>query len=113
MPRKVLYPFQFSDGTVVPTNNWIAVPQQAIMQDSVHYNDPSTFNPFRFLNHDGKMKPDSRFSTPSFEFPFWGGTKRPWFVFLSQTLSRENIDVSGADLLTLVPEDSTWRLLLK
>ncbi|KAM0803173.1 cytochrome P450, partial [Usnea florida] len=82
MPRKVMYPFHFTDGTVVPTNNWLCIPQQAIMQDEGYYNDPSTFKGFRFVRQEneidtGAHAKKSQFSTPSFDFPFWGGVMRP------------------------------------
>ena len=86
MPRKVLYPFHFTDGTVVPTHNWLCIPQQAIMQDEGYYNDPSTFKGFRFVRQEdenddtGAHAKKSQFSTPSFDFPFWGGVMRPWYV---------------------------------
>jgi len=80
MPRKVLNsPFTFVDGTVVPKNNWICVPQQAIMQDEANYQDPATFNGFRFVKADVPGATASKFSTPSFDFPFWGSIKRPWY----------------------------------
>jgi cytochrome P450 len=83
MPRKVIAPFTFADGTNVPLNNWIVIPQHALMRDTANYDDPNTFHGFRFANPNaaGIVDPaSSRFSTPSFNFPFWGGTKRPWYV---------------------------------
>lgn len=92
MPRKVLYPFQFTDGALVPKNNWLCIPQQAIMQNQAYYDDPTKFNGFRFHrpNKNNKNNDNSdpaaatgdetRFSTPSFDFPFWGSVKRPWYV---------------------------------
>ncbi|KAL8980436.1 MAG: hypothetical protein Q9205_004477 [Flavoplaca limonia] len=77
MPRKVLWPFKFADGTVVPKDNWIVVPSQALMQDKQYYSEPERFDGFRFTRPNGKPLSASYFSTPSFEFPFWGGTKRP------------------------------------
>ncbi|KAI4234819.1 MAG: hypothetical protein LQ349_003546 [Xanthoria aureola] len=78
MPRKVLWPFKFADGTMVPKDNWIVVPSQALMQDEQFYSEADKFNGFRFASADGKTaSSSSQFSTPSFEFPFWGGTKRP------------------------------------
>ncbi|KAL8716976.1 MAG: hypothetical protein Q9225_005737 [Loekoesia sp. 1 TL-2023] len=86
MPRKVLHPFRFSDGPVVPADNWLVVPSHAIMQNPDYYDDPSTFDGFRFVAKDktrinGEV-PDNnknRFSTPSFDFPFWGSVRRPWY----------------------------------
>ena len=75
MPRKVLSPFKFADGTIIAVNNWIAVPQQALMQDEAHYEDPLTFNNFRFVNSVDRQDPSARFSSPSLKFPIWGGTQ--------------------------------------
>jgi cytochrome P450 len=80
MPRKTMTPFTFSDGTYVPTNNWIVVPQQAQMKDPANYVDPETFNGFRFVNR-GKGEQatsESRLSHPSWRFPFWGSVKQAW-----------------------------------
>ena len=94
MPRKVMYPFHFADGTVVPADNWLCIPQQAIMQAREYYDDPSTFNGFRFMRQEngdaiGDQTGKTQFSTPSFDFPFWGSTTRPWFVLLSRPVSDE------------------------
>ena len=85
MPREVLYPFHYTDGTIVPTNDWLCIPQQAIMQDQGYYNDPSRFKGFRFVrqendNGTGTHHAKTQFSTPSFDFPFRGGITRPWYV---------------------------------
>ena len=78
MPRKVLSPFQFADGTIVPADNWILVPQQAIMQDKKNYSDPSSFNGFRFVNAEGLVDESNRFSSASYTYTLWGGPKKPW-----------------------------------
>lgn len=78
MPRKVLSPFQFADGTTIAADNWIAVPQQALMQDEAHYTDPLAFNGFRFISPVDNQDPSARFSSPSFNFPIWGGPKTAW-----------------------------------
>ena len=78
MPQRVLSPFTFADGTVIPTDNWIFVPQQALIQDEIHYKNPSTFNGFRFVDSEGNMDPSARISGASFNFTILGGPKRPW-----------------------------------
>lgn len=88
MPRKVLYPFKFSDGRVVPKDNWLVMPSHAIMQNQDYYDDPSNFNGFRFAPKAKALKGEcdtegggkSLFSSSSFDFPFWGNVKRPWYV---------------------------------
>ncbi|KAI9814562.1 MAG: hypothetical protein M1827_003117 [Pycnora praestabilis] len=77
VPRKILSPFTFKDGTHIPTGNWACVPQQALMQDPANYPDSTTFNGFRFVNDKGVTKgSDSRFSHPSWLFTFWGSVKQ-------------------------------------
>lgn len=76
--RKVLSPFEFADGTIIPANNWIVVPQQARMHDAALYKDPLTFNGFRFVNPKEPADPAARFSNASVDFTFWGGTKSAW-----------------------------------
>ena len=78
MPRKVLSPFKFTDGTTVPINSWLAVPQQAMMEDDAHYENPLMFNGFRFVDSAGKQDPSARFSSPSPNFTVWGGPKTAW-----------------------------------
>ncbi|KAL8771386.1 MAG: hypothetical protein Q9203_004991 [Teloschistes exilis] len=82
MPRKVMTPFTFSDGTHVPVNNWIVVPQQCMMKDPEHYPRPETFDGFRFVQprgggeEGGVAGSESRLSHPSWRFPFWGSVKQ-------------------------------------
>ncbi|KAL9041306.1 MAG: hypothetical protein Q9180_001364 [Flavoplaca navasiana] len=77
MPRKVMTPFTFSDGTHVPAKNWIVVPQQCMMKDPKHYPQPETFDGFRFVTHrDEGAVSESRLSHPSWRFPFWGSVKQ-------------------------------------
>ena len=78
IPHKTLSKFIFKDGTVVPAGNWVCIPSCAIMQDEAIYSDARAFNPRRFLNKDGKVKSGFEFTTPSPEFWYWGGSKRPW-----------------------------------
>ncbi|KAG6816479.1 hypothetical protein H0H93_008055, partial [Arthromyces matolae] len=48
MSRKVLKDFTFSDGTVVPAGNNIAVANFSMHHDEVNYSDPLSFDGFRF-----------------------------------------------------------------
>ena len=74
-------PFTFSDGTYVPTNNWLTVPQQALMKDPANYDNPEVFNGFRFVKENEEMaESESRLSHPSWRFPFWGSVKQAWLV---------------------------------
>ncbi|KAL8764770.1 MAG: hypothetical protein Q9194_006851, partial [Teloschistes cf. exilis] len=80
-----LYPFRFSDGRVVPKDNWLVMSSHAIMQHQDYYDNPSDFEGFRFAQKakaprgegDTEGGSKSLFSSPSFDFPFWGSVKRP------------------------------------
>jgi hypothetical protein len=79
MPRKIMSPFTFSDGTHVPANNWVVVPQQAMMKDVNNYSEPHKLNGFRFVKDASSTegeKSESRLSHPSWRFPFWGSVKQ-------------------------------------
>lgn len=80
MPHKVLSPFTFSDGTHVPAGNWLCIPQREIMQDASYYEDPLSFQGFRFVDRTSRAGPipESRLSHPSWTFPFWGTVKQAW-----------------------------------
>lgn len=73
-------PFTFADGTYVPSGNWVCVPQQAIMLDENNYANANVFDGFRFVRNKDQDSPfsDSRFSHPSWSFPFWGSVKQAW-----------------------------------
>ena len=83
MPRKTMSPFTFSDGTHVPANNWVVVPQQRMMKDPANYAEPDTFDGFRFVKGNdttAASNSESRLSHPSWRFPFWGSVKQAWSV---------------------------------
>ncbi|ESZ90117.1 putative cytochrome P450 [Sclerotinia borealis F-4128] len=74
LDRKVLSPFTFTDGTHVPAQNYIRVPQQALMLDPKYDPNPAEFDGFRFVQVRDNLAPESytRLSHPSYIFPFWG-----------------------------------------
>ncbi|EDN95672.1 predicted protein [Sclerotinia sclerotiorum 1980 UF-70] len=80
MARKVLKPFTFADGTHVPKNNWICAPQHVMNLDEANYSSPHTFDPFRFVPSPEASVEEvhaSKFTTPSHNFLYWSGPKRP------------------------------------
>ena len=88
MNRKVMTPFDFSDGTHVPAGNTVCVPQQAMMQDPELYSNALEFQGFRFVTQrDGAVTSTSRLSHPSLQFPFWGSVGHAWCVLPMQSLS--------------------------
>ena len=88
MQRKVISAFTFNDGTYVPAGNKVCVAQQAMMSDPANYDDPASFQGFRFANgDDGIPTSTSRLSHPSADFTLWGSARYPWYetaIFQSQ-----------------------------
>ena len=71
--------YTFADGTHVPAGNWISIPQRALMSDPALYPEPKDFNPFRFVTYrNGVAESASRFTHPSWSFPYWGSVRRAW-----------------------------------
>lgn len=82
MNRKVMRTTAtISDSMHVPSQNWIVVPQHAIMHDAALYPNPQNFDPYRFVKNDnGVLKSNSRFSHPRTSFLYWGSARRAWYV---------------------------------
>lgn len=82
--RKVMAPFVFADGTSIPADTILGVPQEAIMADKGHYPDADVFDGLRFMPGKTEGNPDggasSSFSQPSPNFLFWGPVGRSWYV---------------------------------
>ncbi|KAL9015324.1 MAG: hypothetical protein Q9173_000052, partial [Seirophora scorigena] len=129
----VVYPFRFSGGAVVPKDNWLVIPSHAITQNEAYYDRPCTFDGFRFapqqemITRDDTSKassndPKNRFSTPSFEFPFWGGVKRPcpgrFYValvakmVLSHFIANYDFKLARTNTTTTTPRALAWSFAL-
>ncbi|KAB8302139.1 hypothetical protein EYC80_005587 [Monilinia laxa] len=87
IPRKVMSPFTFDDGTHVPIGNYFCVPHAPIMNNPAFYPDPETSDGFRFVSKD-ICTSISRLSHTSAESPFWGSVKQgcPARFFVSLAL---------------------------
>lgn len=84
MQRKTLNTFTFNDGTYIPAGNKVCVAQQAMMSAPAIYENPASFQAFRFANSGaGVPTSTSRFTHPSSDFTFWGSVRYPWYVFVS------------------------------
>ncbi|KAI0965159.1 cytochrome P450 [Xylaria arbuscula] len=81
--RKALQNFVLKDGTTISKDDWVCIPQQALMQDPGRYSNPRTFDGFRFakantslcLGQRTDQVPDpgpSSFTTASIDWPIWG-----------------------------------------
>ncbi|EDO00298.1 hypothetical protein SS1G_14168 [Sclerotinia sclerotiorum 1980 UF-70] len=87
--RKVMKPFTFSSGQIIPKGNIIAVPQDALMKSPRYYNDPETFDGFRFVLPEdrGREEPRMKYTDVNTGFPFWGASKKAcpgrWYVSAS------------------------------
>ena len=84
MQRNVLDTFTFNDGTYIPAGNKVCVAQQAMMSDPASYQNPASFQGFRFANGAaGVPTSTSRFTHPSSNFTFWGSVRYPWYELVS------------------------------
>jgi len=72
-----MVPYTSPDGYHIPTGNWLAIPQLSLMRDDNIWPRASAFEGFRFVNQKDGMS-ESRFTHPSFEFPFWGALRHAW-----------------------------------
>lgn len=78
--RKATKAWTFTDGSLIPKGNLVAVPQQSLMRDPTNYPNPMQFDPTRYLarDEDGRVRSIPRFTDVKWSFPYWGGHKRAW-----------------------------------
>lgn len=77
--RKALKPFTFSDGSHVPAGNLVAVPQRVVMRDPARYENPDTFNPYRYMqNSNNPDAPTTKFADVNWNYTFWGSPRKAW-----------------------------------
>lgn len=85
--------FAFSDGTVVPAGASICAPQIAVHRDQESYEDPGTFDGFRFWRIREKMRDErpgkdgeddeewrNRLTGTGTGFLTFGGGRHAWYV---------------------------------
>lgn len=79
--RKALKDFTFSDGTFIPAGTSIASPSESLHHDSEIYENPHSFDPFRFYNmrdQEGEsMK--HHFASTSLDYLPFGHGKHAWY----------------------------------
>lgn len=66
-------PYTTSDGVHIPSGNWLAIPQIALMRDETIWSHAKDFDGFRFV--DKNHSSESRWTHPSYEYPFWGSIR--------------------------------------
>ncbi|KAL6714316.1 hypothetical protein ACLMJK_007739 [Lecanora helva] len=76
-PRKTMTSYTTPNGHHIPAGNWVAIPQASLMRDENIWPRASHFEGFRFVNEE-KGTSESRFTHPSYEFPFWGAIQHAW-----------------------------------
>jgi cytochrome P450 len=76
--RKVLEPFTFTDGTCLEQGDVACLPLRAILQDGKIYENPLTFDPYRFISTAERTATPARFIDSTSQFPLWGLGKRSW-----------------------------------
>ncbi|KAF1936520.1 cytochrome P450 [Clathrospora elynae] len=72
-PRTVMVPYTTSDGCHIPSGNWLAIPQIALMRDEKVWAHAKEFDAFRFVDQNASS--ESRWTHPSYEYPFWGSIR--------------------------------------
>ena len=93
MPRLTVKDFLFSDGTVIPAGNFVAVALSAVHEDTNRYDEPELFNGFRFTKEfdeqtssfeaaESNSNPclSHRFTAPSPDYLTFGGGRHLWYV---------------------------------
>ncbi|KAG6332129.1 hypothetical protein ID866_6959 [Astraeus odoratus] len=63
--RKTMKNITLSDGTFIPKGTYVAVPSHAIHNDSELYENPDTFDPFRFVELRSKDEDNTRYQMVS------------------------------------------------
>jgi cytochrome P450 len=76
--RKAMQPFTFKDGTHIPAEDWVCVPQRPLLRDPAIYSAPDVFNPYRFMSRNTENQKSSKFTDLSPDFPIWGLGKQAW-----------------------------------
>lgn len=83
------------DGTHLPQGTWVCVSNMGIHLDDRIYEEPNTFNPYRFLNitATGEVTSKAMLSTASPSFLAFSYGDYAWYVYDSQ--SRNNKRMSN------------------
>ena len=96
MARKAMKDFTFSDGTFIPKGGIVSVVERPLHHDPEHYEDPETFNPWRFVElrndaiakdgvgEDMKVPRFGVVSTSAEYVTFGHGRHAWWVIWLSQ-----------------------------
>lgn len=68
--------FTFSNGIEIASGDVVCVPLQAMGWDCTYFNDPETFDGFRFLAKGGEKGTEFTELNPA--YPYWGYGKTAW-----------------------------------
>lgn len=114
--RQAIHPFTFSDGTKLEVGDWACTPLRAMLHDEKHFQQPSQFFGFRFVDKQvltnltnsnfgslESQKP-SQLTDVDKHWHVWGTGRMAWYVERNNILE---LDLSDSQI---VPEDTT-RLL--
>ena len=74
--------FTFSDGTTIPAGNLISVPLLPIHLDPEIYDNPKTFDGFRFekMRREGGEDTKHKFASLHFDYLVFGNGRQAWCV---------------------------------
>ena len=105
------------DGTHLPQGTWVCVSNMDIYLDDRFYEDPNTFNPYRFLNTTatGEVMPKAMLSTASPSFLAFGYGDYVWYVCGLQSRSNKlcmsNLISSPGRVYAITNAENSRRLL--
>ena len=105
------------DGTHLPQGTWVCVSNMDIHLDDRFYEDPNTFNPYRFLNTTatGEVMPKAMLSTASPSFLAFGYGDYVWYVCGLQSRSNKlcmsNLISSPGRVYAITNAENSRRLL--
>lgn len=89
--RKALCNYTFQDGSKVAKDDWVCIPQLAMMHDQRRYSNPHEFHGSRFAEANVSLKagqatievPDkvpTSFTTVNIDWPIWGLGNTAWYA---------------------------------
>ncbi|KAF8702620.1 hypothetical protein AX14_014402 [Amanita brunnescens Koide BX004] len=89
LKRQVMKDFTFSDGTTIPAGNLISVPLLPIHLDPEIYDNPKTFDGFRFekMRREGGEDTKHKFASLHLDYLVFGNGRQAWFLAGSLPLS--------------------------
>lgn len=81
MQRNARQEFRFSDGTILPAGAKVGTPSLILHRDPEVYENPDSFDGFRFLEPKYQESKENTPVNTSRSFHVFGHGRHPWSVF--------------------------------